>query len=279
MLLPAISLSNGGRLDWTDNTISDKAAVLNLSGTSLTNEQTQVLALGLSFVPSPNYDAFKIKVALYQFFRKLHTSLFFQDKVLSRTDDSVCYNLSTWSPPVSNDASLITFQNLVLRDLGRLEESSSLNQFSNLTSRLRGALRDLQDATHLTIRRVDKGGAVVVQDTIKYHATVLAHLNNPKYYQVLTRDPGPQLQFKIKEYTTLAAQRAWITTKELSFLNPKHPKMPVLYMVPKVHKSLVDPPGCPIVSCRASVLEPLSIFCDHFFQPMTVHIKSHIRDS
>lgn len=42
--------------------------------------------------------------------------------------------------------------------------------------------------------------------------------------------------------------------------------MPILYLVPKVHKSLEQPPGRLIISGIGFVLQPLAIYVDSFLQ-------------
>lgn len=50
-------------------------------------------------------------------------------------------------------------------------------------------------------------------------------------------------------------------------------------MLPKIHKSLTNPKGRPIVASNESFLEPLSNFVDHFIKPYVQKLPAYVRDS
>ncbi|CAH2301892.1 Hypothetical predicted protein, partial [Pelobates cultripes] len=52
-----------------------------------------------------------------------------------------------------------------------------------------------------------------------------------------------------------------------TYLIKKHRIMPTFYILPKIHKRLVDPTGRPIVANSESALQPLSVFVDRMLQP------------
>lgn len=55
--------------------------------------------------------------------------------------------------------------------------------------------------------------------------------------------------------------------------------IPVFYMLPRIHKSLIEPKGRPIVASNDSLLELLSNFVDHFIKPYVLKLPSYINDS
>lgn len=61
-----------------------------------------------------------------------------------------------------------------------------------------------------------------------------------------------------------------IDSELAEFLLVQHPKTPLLYLLPKIHKSLQNPPGRPIVSGRGSVLNNLATgaFYTHSTRPI-----------
>ncbi|CAJ0962483.1 unnamed protein product [Ranitomeya imitator] len=59
----------------------------------------------------------------------------------------------------------------------------------------------------------------------------------------------------------------------------KFPVIPTFYMLPKVHKSLSNPPGRPIVSGIEGLYEKSCIYLDFFLQPIILNLESYIRDS
>lgn len=63
----------------------------------------------------------------------------------------------------------------------------------------------------------------------------------------------------------------------MKFLTTNHPVTPVIYILPKVHKTLVKPPGRPIVACNDSLMEPL--YVDRILRPLVVQLPSYLRDT
>ena len=65
------------------------------------------------------------------------------------------------------------------------------------------------------------------------------------------------------------------TTKEN--LQTKNPKIPSLYLVPKIHKP--NNPGRPIVNSIGSVTEKISAFVDKHLRKFTSWIPSYAKDT
>ena len=57
------------------------------------------------------------------------------------------------------------------------------------------------------------------------------------------------------------------------------PKTPELYLLPKIHKSQVPPPGRPIISANSSPTERISAFVDTFLRPIVGKGASYIKDT
>lgn len=55
--------------------------------------------------------------------------------------------------------------------------------------------------------------------------------------------------------------------------------IPVFYMLPRIHKSLIEPKGRPIVASNDSLLQLLSNFVDDFIKPYVLKLPSYINDS
>lgn len=53
----------------------------------------------------------------------------------------------------------------------------------------------------------------------------------------------------------------------------------MFYTLPKIHKSLAQPPGRPIISGFNSVLEPFAKYVGHFLSPAVLKIRSYIKDT
>lgn len=67
--------------------------------------------------------------------------------------------------------------------------------------------------------------------------------------------------------------------EEYGFLFCRYPKLPALYLLPKIHKKEADPPGRPIVSSRGSCLENTSKYVDFFLQTFVQSLPSYVKDT
>nr|XP_016847487.1 PREDICTED: uncharacterized protein LOC107982593 [Anolis carolinensis] len=64
-----------------------------------------------------------------------------------------------------------------------------------------------------------------------------------------------------------------------NFLQNPYPRIPVFYILPKIHKGIIRPPGRPIVSGTSSILEPLAKYLDFFLQPFVSKTQAYIKDT
>uniref|UniRef100_A0A672KCG4 Uncharacterized protein n=1 Tax=Sinocyclocheilus grahami TaxID=75366 RepID=A0A672KCG4_SINGR len=115
-----------------------------------------------------------------------------------------------------------------------------MNKKSNLTHSEQEALDELCRNKDSVIKPADKGG-------------VFRQLENTSYYQALPSDPMTLFQ-------------------KMRYLLTHSPTRPVFYILPKVHKSLVYPPGRPIVAGNNSLPEPLSNFVDFVLRPLVTSL-------
>ncbi len=76
----------------------------------------------------------------------------------------------------------------------------------------------------------------------------LSHNSDTNYYTPLNQNPLSDYKSEIDLVIKQSLTRGWITEKESEFLSVKHPICPVFYGLPKIHKSLQNPPLRPIVS-------------------------------
>uniref|UniRef100_A0A8C2ILX9 Uncharacterized protein n=1 Tax=Cyprinus carpio TaxID=7962 RepID=A0A8C2ILX9_CYPCA len=97
------------------------------------------------------------------------------------------------------------------------------------------ALDELCRNKDIVIKLADKGGGLVIMPRALYNHEVLRQLENTSYYQALPSNPTTQFQSEIKKFIQEAR--------------------PVFYILP-VLKSLVNPPGRPIVAGN-NILRPL----------------------
>ena len=56
-------------------------------------------------------------------------------------------------------------------------------------------------------------------------------------------------------------------------------KVARFYLLPKIHKNKIPPPGRPVVAGIDSPTEKISEFVDHFLNPCSMKVKSYTRDT
>jgi len=154
----------------------------------------------------------------------------------------------------------------------------STKRHNNLTPRLREALKRLKNNTEIIIKPADKGGSVVIQNTIDYIKEAMRQLSNPTHYELLsTVDPtfktNNRLSKDLKEILTTYSVDLDIIDKLIT----KQPRTPCLYLLPKIHKP--NTPGRPIVSATAGPTDLLSRYIDTKLRPHVVKIPSYIKDT
>lgn len=250
--------------------------MINLSDKVLTTQQLSVLSKGLSFVPTYEADTFEVKTELYRFFRKIKLRYMFRDSTTQESSAPVFKNKSKFNPLCPNP-SIQTFCRMVEGEI--LENYKHNAHYSNISPDEKSAITELSKDTNIIIKAADKGGAIVVQNISDYKKEAYRQLDDDEFYRRLSGNPTKDFQRRIIDITDNALRMHWISKNEHSFLNCKHPVTPVFYMLPKIHKSLVNPKGRPIVASNDSLLEPLSNFVDHFIKPYVCQLPSYVKDS
>lgn len=183
--------------------------------------------------------------------------------------------------PSGSFPAIDTFFNLVRRDLDRLKEQEKSNKllFPNMSKSDLEAVQQLGDNNSIVIRQADKGGAVVVWNKCDYINEAMSQLNDTDVYRRLDHDPKFAFIQKIKDVVESAVSDNLIDTDLAKFLMVEHPRTPLLYLLPKIHKSLQQPPGRPIVSGRDSLLSHVSIFLDRALRHFAISSSSYIQDT
>lgn len=62
-----------------------------------------------------------------------------------------------------------------------------------------------------------------------------------------------------------------------AFLYVQHPRVPLFYILPKIHKSLENPVGRPMVSGIGSVTEKNSQYVDYYLKPLVTTLPSFLK--
>ena len=255
--------------------------VINISSKELTDTQLSVLSKGLSFVPTSGVNVFGLKVDLFRCFRQIKLRHFFAKNTDPPTNATIptthFKKKSTFCPFVTNP-SINTFCRIVEQDILQMHTKPDRSSH-NLSKEERLALDTLANDKDIVIKPADKGGAIVIQDAMKYKSEICSQLSDTCFYRKLNTDPTTDFQKEIATFLETAKEREWITKSEFDFLYCQHPIRPVFYTLPKIHKCMSNPPGRPIVAQTDSLLSPLSAFVDFFIKPFVHALPAYIKDS
>lgn len=116
-------------------------------------------------------------------------------------------------------------------------------------------------------------------DTSTYLREAYRQLNDTEVYAKLSKDPKWDFEKKLLQIVNKAHHDHLIDDKLCTFLIVSNLITPVLYLLPKIHKTLIDPPGRPIVSGKGSLFNNASIFLDKLLCEFATTAPSYIRDT
>jgi len=268
--------------------IDYKNLVVNLSARSLTDYETKLLALGLSFCPTNKIPVpkdtihevlrFDRKVRLSHHFRKYDNEQ--NTKFVTSVEPVTLMNYllppkdKSFTPNAGINPQLDIFLSTVKTDI--VSHQHQLVHH-NLDTNLRQALKDIRSDGSIIIKPADKGGAVVIMDKTQYIDKAETLLNDKRHYRRVYKDFTEEYTDQIAEYI-----KTKVGIKELSkevgvFVTPIRPRTPIFYILPKIHK--VNAPGRPIVSAVSGPTDNLSRFIDNILRPLVPLIPSYIKDT
>lgn len=150
---------------------------------------------------------------------------------------------STLFPSSSKGPFIETYYHAVYKDLLALCDTPKNPKQNNLTKEENQALNDLKTNANITIKQADKGGSIVIQNKVDYIKEASRLLTDTDTYLKLPSDPLPGYQLTLKTLIYTAWEKGVLTKKERQFFLPSECNTPHFYHLPKIHKSLTDPPG------------------------------------
>ncbi|CAJ0962820.1 unnamed protein product [Ranitomeya imitator] len=268
----------------------DEAGGANAAGEP--RNQMATRSQGLSFCPTYKFNSFELSMDLQRFYRNLRLRVHFseqppalnssrQDKTLLELRQLGLRSHSSYMPPRSNPP-VETFVSLVERDIHNLTREMDRGKFhfqTNLSHQERIALEHLSSDKSLIFKPADKGGAMVVMDRADYLEEVFRQLGDTTVYRIIPHNPLNQIVNKIAPIVDFHFQAGTIDSKMKDFLIHRDPITPIFYILPKIHKRLVKPPGRPIVSLTDSVLSPLSMVLEKILTPLVKTTRSFLLDT
>ncbi|CAJ0940485.1 unnamed protein product [Ranitomeya imitator] len=116
-------------------------------------------------------------------------------------------------------------------------------------------------------------------DKSDYLEEVFRQLNDISFYKIISYNPLSQIAQKIKPVVDFHLPASTIDSKMRDFLIKTDPIIPIFYILPKIHKRLLKPPGRPIVSLTDSILSPLAIVLEKILTPLFKSTQSFLLDT
>ncbi len=266
--------------------------ILNISSTTLTMTEQNVLEKGFNLCPSIKLpDKMRVLDDLYRFCRKLKLKEYFfnpnkDDVPRDDISDEQCeINMSVsnrfYNPPQDPSDVLTTYISAVKKDV--TETMNKPNYLKpNMTTEERDALGSLKNRKEIILQTADKGGKVVVMDRDEYIGKCKEDLSNKVFYEELVSDPTAEYVEKVKTAVNELKSQEVISEKDEKFLceHLDEPVIPNFYGLPKIHKSFIKfPPLRPIVSNINSCTRRISEFLDSFLKFQAQRCSSFVRDT
>ena len=140
---------------------------------------------------------------------------------------------------------------------------------NNLSPEEKDTLRDLKNNTSIVIKKADKGGAVVVMNTVDYINEAQCLLDDGNFYRKETENFTDRHMKEIQNTVYNIYRQGDIDKTCKGYLADFEPRTARFYLPPKIHKNVRPPPGRPIISANGCPTERISewtISSNHWFQ-------------
>uniref|UniRef100_A0A8C5PGH1 Reverse transcriptase domain-containing protein n=1 Tax=Leptobrachium leishanense TaxID=445787 RepID=A0A8C5PGH1_9ANUR len=168
------------------------------------------------------------------------------------------------------------FETLVMTDLEKNTKNKKIK--FNLSKEENTAIRDLERSESIVIKPADKGGVVILKKD-NYVAEVMKILNDGVTYKEIRENPIDSIKRSLKAYLDKGKEVGILLEKEYQYLHNIYPKTPSFYILPKIHKNPIEPPGRPIVAGINSITSNLSQYVDKILQPAVKTMVSYTKDT
>ena len=268
------------------NDIEYTSGIVNLSKYILQDPEISVLSKGLGFCPTPGApDIGDIIQDLDNFKRKTRIQLFFTDPNQGSKPESIpsggpfehrSFKLKSTFNPVGPFQLESTFHSIE-QDLHRQKYKEPRKK--NLTKEEYKGIKSLKNNRDIIIKPADKGSAVVILARESYINEGQRQLNDTKFYEKTTSNHTGEVINRINLHIHNMLQRGEISQNTCNYLTTDNDRTQQFYLLGKIHKDALNPPGRPIVSESGGPTEKISQQVDHFIGKIVPLSKSFVRDS
>lgn len=191
-----------------------------------------------------------------------------------RRIDSDLRNKSLINLQNSSNHFIEVFKNLVLTDIERLNPIKRVNP-----DYIINGIKSLEKKKDIIIRPADKGGGVVILEKTFYHKQLVDMLGDRTTYCRLSSDPTNEYRAQLSALVEWGYSMDALNGREKNYLVPSSCRIPIIYMLPKIHKDVRVPPARPIVNGIGSVTARLGEFLDKFLQPSVKATRAYLKDT
>jgi hypothetical protein len=270
-----------------------QSQVFNISSHVLSEAEKSVLTKGLTFCPTPRLDHFALVKDVLTMARSLRLKYHFataNDPSTPAPDTSSDQKSplekfkppSNWDPPpLPPDHPIEQYINFLVLNISdtTFEDLATKNTTDNLSPEERRAISSLKNNQDIRILPADKGSTTVVMNTSDYTAEIEKQLSDTHTYRPLNTDPTQRFSEELTELIQISAIPNKISQDTIELLIPEKPTTPKIYILPKIHKGVLPPPGRPIVAGCGSLTERASAYVDSYLQPFVHNLTSYIKDT
>ena len=136
-----------------------------------------------------------------------------------------------------------TLESVIFLNQTDLSKSIGRNhQFQNLSIEERKAISGPKNNQDIVIKPADKGSSVVVLNT-DYIKEATSQLSNNTFYNKLDSEPTLKHNMEVKKILDEMLARNEIDITCYNYLYNEKPRTPRFYLLPKIHKGMIPPPG------------------------------------
>ncbi|XP_075061757.1 olfactory receptor 10A7-like [Mixophyes fleayi] len=211
--------------------------IFNLSKTTLTQPQIEVLGKGFKFAPDQPQNKFETYINLHKLILKLTLTKFFiqsdkgiplekQNNINGEFVHTELKEKSKFYPSHLKGPFITAFQKLVEDDFNCIPTNNQHNKSSNLKNKEKRALRELKDNHKLIIKSADKGGGITILDKENYIEMLNRQLRYINTYECLPSDPTKKYQEELLLFHIPAFQRGFLSKAGFDYLYTQFPHIP-----------------------------------------------------
>jgi hypothetical protein len=245
----------------------------------ISDEATEVLCLGLNFIPSTKAGDGRINAPLNKLVLDINKQI-----VLHKKKETVNKGWlskivkSEWTP----DEQTWTSDDRVTPLLAKLSDPEELINPTLHNSVLK-TLKELQTRTDIHILKADKGRNTVIWSTIEYDKEAARQLSDTSTYHELSKDEYNTELHRIQYECSLMAENLLalnlISPTEDETIQQREPRGAEIYFLPKIHKDIQKEsrtfPGRPIVATFSAT----TYLLDKYITEITGHLIRSIPGS